>query len=51
MRAIVAVADEPIGIDMFVGLTDMLKSGGGMTIKEMVRIWTKLPLVPLTLTL
>ncbi len=52
LRVIVAVPEDPTAAVMAVGLADMLKSGGGdVTIRERVRIRTRLPLIALTLTL
>jgi hypothetical protein len=52
LRVIVAVPDDPAGTVMLVGLTDMLKSGGGaVTARGTVRIRTRVPLVALMLRL
>ena len=52
LRVIVAIPVDPTGTVILVGLADVVKSGGGVvTIRLMVRIRTRLPLVALTLRL
>ncbi len=52
-RMIWEVADEPAGTVWFVGLAEIVKSGGveATTVKVTGALWERLALVPVTATL